>query len=446
MPTRQICPLTLLLLAGCAAVASKPANPQLVTFEAAILHPVLPAAEASKTQAVLRVHAKTPAGLERQPLHVAVVVDASGSMKGDPIEQMKAAAFDLVKKLEKRDRVTFVAFNTDAEVLARSELVEDLDLDELSRALEDVEAIGTTNLSAGLQIAYAELSKRPDTEEIRRLVVLSDGRPNTPQRVDALIAQLAGARIPVTALGFGLDYDELLLARAARKTGGHYEFVEAPEALAAVFDREVLRLKQIVARGAAVRITTGPGIAIERVEGQPPGRHAEVAYVPLGDLSAGETREIVLSLKTDSRRADVQIEVVDALLTFEDTIAGSGQLTRRQYVGATTSMDAERVEAGIDKTVRRSAARARAGSAALDAIALARAGKKNDAIKLLEAAIAVAEKDAIELDDDRVNEALENLRALVENLPELAARAELDSANVARNVRSSHWKAMSYTQ
>ena len=144
--------------------------------------------------------------------------------------------------------------------------------------------------------------------------------------------------------------------------------------------------------------------------------------MPLGDLSAGETREVVLSLETESRRADVDIEVIDAVLHFDDAIAGAGRLERRQYVSAVTSMDASLVEKSRDDGVLRAAARARAGSAALDAIALARSGKKDDAMKLLEAAISVAEKDADELDDESVRDALKDLRELYETLPHLAAR------------------------
>ena len=83
--------------------------------------------------------------------------------------------------------------------------------------------------------------------------------------MDGLIGSLASQQIPVTALGYGLDYDELLLARAARSTGGHYQFIEKPEMLAAVFEREVLRLRHIVAQGAVLVVTPGPGIRVARV-------------------------------------------------------------------------------------------------------------------------------------------------------------------------------------
>lgn len=425
-----------------ACVTTRPVDPELVRLEATLGQELLAAARTNETSAVLRVEASAPAEKERPPLHIAVVIDASGSMKGEAIARARDGAIALIDRLGGSDRITVVAFSTEVEVLAEGDEIEDTDLVALRARLAKLEAVGTTNLSGGLAAALRMLQSSTDT--VRRVVLLSDGRPNTPGAVEPQIMGLAQASIPVTALGLGLDYDEVLLARLAQETGGAFTFVETPAMLAKVFEDEVMRLDRVVARTAHLTITPGPGVRVLRVEGQPAQVHEDTFTVTLGDLFAGESREVVLAIQTDSRRADVTLEMFDAVLTFDDAIANTGRLTRRRFVSATTTMDEARVEASKDLRVLGAAARARAGSVALDAIALARNGQHAAAEQLLDTAIAAAD-EAGALEDPRLAEAIQNLRQLRENLPVAATQAHLESAGSAARNKRAHNSAWSYT-
>ncbi len=435
-----------LLLAGsCATLSSEPADPELVELDAKLSQDVLLAAQPNELRAVLEIRGKAPQDDERVPLHVALVIDASGSMKGEAIGRAREAAVDLMRRLAPNDRFTVVAFHTKVDVLAEGETIAKTDVDELAQRLAGLQAIGTTNLSGGLGAALAALESAPRTNEVRRVVLLSDGRPNNPAAVAAQIASLPSRQIPVTALGLGVDYDELLLARIAESSGGRFTFVEEPAMIAQVFEREVMRLDRVIAKGGMLTITPGPGIRVLRVEGQPAVARDTTFNVTIGDLSADEKREVVLSLVTDSRNKDVTLEMLDIELTFEDAIANAGRLERREFLAATTSMDEAKAAASRDVTVLGAAARARAGSAALDAIAMARSGAKEPAEALLDAAIAQAKEDAEAFEDPRLAEALENLERLREDLPAAAAQAHLEEKSVSIKNRRAHSSAWSYT-
>lgn len=435
-----------LLLAGsCATLSNKPTDPELVELTAKLSQDVVLAAQPNALNAVLKIRGKTPANTDRVPLHIALVIDASGSMKGEAIARAREAAVDLMKRLGQDDRFTVVAFNTQIEVLAEGDTIANTDLDKLTERLEGLQAIGTTNLVGGMGAALAVLESSPRTNEVRRVVLLSDGRPNNPAAVESQIQSLAGRQIPVTALGLGLDFDELLLARIAEASGGRYTFVEEPKMIAEVFEREVMRLDRVIAKNVLVAITPGPGIRVLRVEGQPAGERHGAFTVALGDLSAEETREVVLSIATDSRKKDVTLEMLDVVVSFEDAIASAGTLKRREFLAATTTMDEAKAEASRDVTVLGAAARARAGSAALDAIALARSGQKEQAELVIDNAIAQAKEDAKVFEDPRLAEALENLVRLREDLPSAAAQAHLEEQSVSAKNRRAHSSAWSYT-
>src|SRR6187549_172993 len=74
-------------------------------------------AGASKLWATVRVDPKGKAlEAERAPLAVALVLDTSGSMGGDPIEQVIKASEIVGELLGERDRLAVVTFSDNAQV------------------------------------------------------------------------------------------------------------------------------------------------------------------------------------------------------------------------------------------------------------------------------------------------------------------------------------------
>src|SRR5690606_29232276 len=143
----------------------------------------------------------------------------------------------------------------------------------------------------------------------------------------------------------------------------------------------------------------GPGVHIDGVVGQPIAASGGV-QIALGDLSEGEQRDVIVRLRTDPRRAGATLELMDAVLRFQDAVADAGALERRVFVGARATDVPAEVEGGRNADVERTAARMMAAMTTVEAIARARQGEIDAARQLLDQAAARAAVVAERSDDE----------------------------------------------
>lgn len=420
MSTRNIAIATLsaLSLVATACGGAKPRgplvlDPNLVSFEGAASNQLVLAE--TPAEILVRLRISTPEAIDniRPALNLALVIDTSGSMEGEAIENARRAAAEVVQHMRDGDRLAVIAFHSDAELVIESSEISSLERAAIVAKIAAIEARGTTSLSQGLAMGLNEIQRHHGPESISRIVLLSDGIPNRPEVIPQLIAQAKQSSIPVTALGFGLDYDESLLTTIAQGTGGGFHYIEEADQVAAVFVEEVTRLHRVVAQNMILRLVPGPGLSVLDVWGADVGHAAGEVQVGLGDISQGERRDIVVRLSVRGRRDGAVLELLDAHLTFQDAVAGAGALERKVFVSARSSADAAAVAKGRDMDVELSAARAAAAAATVRAVALARAGQLQQAQELLAGAEKAARQAVAEFDQDA------ELAALVKAIAEL---------------------------
>jgi Ca-activated chloride channel family protein len=385
----------------------------------------------------VRVAADAPPGTQRPPVSVALVVDTSSSMDGEAIARAREASAALLEQLAPGDRVAVVAFGSHADVLVPATTAGPAPRAALVQRLSAMRALGSTDMAGGLSLGLEQLQAAlniPLPEGVsapgpQRVVLLSDGIPNDPTGIPAL-GQLAAARgIAVTTLGLGVEYDEILMGALALQTAGRYHYVAQAADVADVFREEVLRLQQVVARNAVVRLSPGPGVQLLGIEGQQPAREGTALRVALGDLVAGEPRDLIVRVALPARHRGATVEVMDARLSFDDAAVGAGALVREGFLAGRASTDARAIADGRDAEVERDALRVRVAAAQIDAIGLARSGDTAQASARLSAAETEARAGAREYNDsylEREAAAIARLRAIV---PALAPhRAEAQTA------------------
>src|SRR5690606_24631976 len=110
---------------------------------------------------------------------------------------------------------------------------------------------GNTCISCGIERAAGELAGSPVHEGLRRIVLISDGQANAGlwDRNDlvGLATETAARGISISAVGVGLDFDEVTMTRLADVGHGHYYFVEDAARLGQMFERELGGLAETVA-------------------------------------------------------------------------------------------------------------------------------------------------------------------------------------------------------
>lgn len=184
---------------------------------------------------------------------VILVMDTSGSMRGEKIEQARAALDYCIAHLNAGDRFNIVTFGTDVKTFSADLVAVTPERRKAAQAfVEDVVAHGQTNIAGGLDKALAG-EAAPGRERI--VIFVTDGAPTVGERspekiLDQVKKRNAGTKIFV--MGVGNDVNAHLLDQLAELTDGSSEYVAPKEELdakvAALYDR----LSHPVLSGVAV--------------------------------------------------------------------------------------------------------------------------------------------------------------------------------------------------
>lgn len=166
----------------------------------------------------------SPVSAER--VAVALVLDATGSMdNNDPSGLRKQAAKAFIDNAQVGDRIAVVSFNNRAHHLAPlREIQSDADRVALKAAVDQVGDSGSTNLNAGLDGGFAELSA--DTQSgPKAALFLTDGIQTSGSYQNQSHLQYQARGWKVYTIGLSQEADQALLQQIAQQTGGQYRFL-----------------------------------------------------------------------------------------------------------------------------------------------------------------------------------------------------------------------------
>jgi Ca-activated chloride channel homolog len=111
-------------------------------------HQLLAVESEHRVHCLLELTAPEAPTAERRRLHLALVIDWSGSMAGDKLETAKASAASLARRLAPTDRLAVVTYDDEVRLdLSLTEVGHDQQ--QLEQALHRIQPGGMTNLSGG---------------------------------------------------------------------------------------------------------------------------------------------------------------------------------------------------------------------------------------------------------------------------------------------------------
>merc|ERR1712038_469441 len=177
------------------------------------------------------VHYFVPSDLPTLPKHMVFVLDTSGSMGGEKIQQLKDAMFTVLEELTDSDFFNIIEFNSDVSHWSREGFTEsntefypatEENKNKAIKSVIELSAGGGTNLNdailAGLEVAETALEREALPRDVKSLIVfLTDGLGSTPSDVikSNIKTKNRDLQIPVFTVAFGADTDISLLQSIA---------------------------------------------------------------------------------------------------------------------------------------------------------------------------------------------------------------------------------------
>jgi len=334
-----------------------------------------------ETFVMLEVRADPQKGQARAPVNLSLVIDRSGSMKGNRLRNAIQGASAAIERLNDGDVVSVITFDARTQVLVPPTVI---DSSSRARVRNDVQGItlgGDTCISCGIEDAMIQIDRT--SGRVNRMVVLSDGDATAGVRdIPGFRAMAQRARdrgTSITTIGVDVDYNEKIMTAIAADSNGRHYFVENESGLERVFEAEAESLTTTLASATEAQIELAPGVELVRVFDRTFRRVGNRVVVPLGSFGGGDTKTVLLKVRAPTDREGLQA-IADVEMTYRDLTTStdsrcSGKLALDVTTGAPSALDA---------VVEGRANRSETASTLKEANDLFQAGRFADARKKLE--------------------------------------------------------------
>jgi Ca-activated chloride channel family protein len=228
--------------------------------------PALAAGHPTTLRVLARIQAPdaSASAVPRRPLHLAIVLDRSGSMSGVPLDEAKRCARHMLDGLAPGDRAAIIAF--DDEVARVAPLTSASRKLTLASALTTIESGGSTNLHGGWSAGADELAAQRAGDDVHRVILLSDGCANAGETdLETIAGQckaLAQRGVSTSTYGLGNHFNESLMLAMASAGRGNAYYGQTAADLAEPFAAEFALLTSLCARGLVLKVNAPASVAV----------------------------------------------------------------------------------------------------------------------------------------------------------------------------------------
>lgn len=273
------------------------------------------------------------------------VIDNSGSMSGESMDQAKAGLLLALDRLAATDEFNIIRFDdTMDQLFATAVPANAQNVARAKRFVSNLEANGGTEMLPALRAALVD-NDRNNREEVRQIVFITDGAiGNEDELFSAIHAGLGRSRL--FTVGIGSAPNAYFMTRAARQGRGTFTYMDDVSKVTEQSAKLFAALENPVMTDLEARLPAGA---------------SDVFPAPLPDLYSGEP--VTLVLKASELKGDVVLSgklngaAWGATLSLADAAQSSGvsQLwARAKIAGIEESRFAgasmELVDAGVLKT------------------------------------------------------------------------------------------------
>ena len=276
-------------------------------------------------------------GTSAQPVNFSLVLDRSGSMAGEKLRQLKAAAASIVDRLGPQDLLSVVVFDDTADVIVPCGPVQDREA--IQRRIASVDERGGTHMSTGMGAGLQELQQGLSPNRVNSMLLLTDGQTwEDTLQCENLADQCRASGIPINVLGLGVgpdsNWDPILLENLARRSGGEWAVIDSLEKVSAVFAKTLQAMQGTAVTNASLTMRLAEGITprtvwrvlplISRLDHQAVSLHDVQVF--LGDIQHNVGQAVLADLLLPARPAGIY-RLIQADITYDVPASG---LTRQK--------------------------------------------------------------------------------------------------------------------
>ena len=196
---------------------------------------------------------------DRKPTNFVFLIDTSGSMnQSDKLPLVKCAFVKLLSELDENDTVSIVTYAGSDKVILEGESGQNTD--KIASAIEELEAYGSTNGSAGINTAYKIAERYYNKKGNNRVILATDGDLNvgvtSESGLTELITEKKDNGIFLSVLGFGTDnLKDNKLEALADNGDGNYAFIDSVYEAKRVLVEEMGATLETVAKDVKLQTT-----------------------------------------------------------------------------------------------------------------------------------------------------------------------------------------------
>ncbi|KAM3144393.1 hypothetical protein pb186bvf_003557 [Paramecium bursaria] len=248
----------------------------------------------------------------KQTVDLFCVIDKSGSMQGEKIQNCKNSLLCLLEYLTPQDRLCLIQFDS----IGRR-------LTPLQTLINIISNSGNDIISKGIDVALQQMGERKYKNDVTSIFLLSDGQDQTAK--EFVPKQLNQLDFPITlhTFGFGKDHDPKLLTFLASLRNGNFYFVDRLDLLADFFIDALGSVVSTIATNVQIQLKCYGNEALQQLNirklygNQWKMIQKDLEYqIELEQISSGAKKDFVF-----------EIFIPKSLLVGQDTVIQIGKAT-----------------------------------------------------------------------------------------------------------------------
>ncbi len=248
-----------------------------------------------------------PFSMQVLPTDLVVILDRSGSMSGEKIEQARSAVKRIIDQLEPSDRFALVSFSSHPSQDISLSFATSQAKPHWHQVVSNIRDGGGTNMTSALQTGMRLVDSIREPGRTTRTILISDGHANNAANATNLFRELAknspSDTFTLSTIGIGNGFDEVLMNNLADMGTGNSYYLRELAQLDEILTDELLTARETVANALTVHLQTGNGVRVTDAAGYSLEETLNGVLFRPGALFAGQERRVWVTYQVPHTKA-----------------------------------------------------------------------------------------------------------------------------------------------